>query len=323
LERLINETKTPVDIRYRPQDKTFEITHDDNVSFAHRILDRAAYIDYQVFLGDHSDMPSAWKVMQYSAYEDLPDHSSHNLYPFEGKLRPKVARALINICLGPQKEGTVLDPFCGSGTVLLEAALMNYGAVGCDVDPFAVWLTNTKTTADPDIFKQEAPKVKPNRKIFQSYAHFTPKRSAAVVLADAITYVRSCKNVAAVVTSPPYFNAIDYNDRHVSVRRQLSLHPPTQHGLGTRQSVAGYEADVRSVSDAIAKALAPGGLAAIVVGDHENVPSSEWYELYLKAAGLVMVRRLRRPYREVTRGFHHDEIIIMGKPNGRRKSKKP
>ena len=46
--------------------------------------------------------------------------------------------------LCPQ-EGTVLDPFCGTGTVLLEAALSGRTALGADANPLAELITNVKT----------------------------------------------------------------------------------------------------------------------------------------------------------------------------------
>ena len=41
---------------------------------------------------------------------------------------------------------TVLDPFCGSGTVLLEAALRGHFAIGIDVNPLARLIARVKTT---------------------------------------------------------------------------------------------------------------------------------------------------------------------------------
>ena len=41
---------------------------------------------------------------------------------------------------------TVLDPFCGSGTVLLEAALRGHSAIGIDVNPLARLISRVKTT---------------------------------------------------------------------------------------------------------------------------------------------------------------------------------
>ncbi len=48
-----------------------------------------------------------------------------------GMLPPKVARMMINISRGQ----TILDPFCGTGTILMEALILNLKAVGSDIDP--------------------------------------------------------------------------------------------------------------------------------------------------------------------------------------------
>lgn len=55
-----------------------------------------------------------------------------------GMLPPKLARMMVNLASGPVDE-TLLDPFCGSGTVLNEAAHLGYRKiVGSDISPKAV-----------------------------------------------------------------------------------------------------------------------------------------------------------------------------------------
>ncbi len=48
-------------------------------------------------------------------------------------LHPKIARAFINVLYRPGE--TVVDPFCGTGGFLLEAASMDISAWGIDLDP--------------------------------------------------------------------------------------------------------------------------------------------------------------------------------------------
>lgn len=48
-------------------------------------------------------------------------------------LHPKYARALINLT-GVPKGGTVLDPFCGTGGIVIEAAAMGMKAIASDFD---------------------------------------------------------------------------------------------------------------------------------------------------------------------------------------------
>jgi tRNA (guanine10-N2)-dimethyltransferase len=48
-------------------------------------------------------------------------------------MHPKVARALVNLARVKTGE-KVLDPFCGTGGILIEAALMGMKVYGCDID---------------------------------------------------------------------------------------------------------------------------------------------------------------------------------------------
>lgn len=50
-----------------------------------------------------------------------------------GMLPPKLARMMVNLAQVPEG-GIVYDPFCGSGTVLMEALLMGYRVIGSDLD---------------------------------------------------------------------------------------------------------------------------------------------------------------------------------------------
>ncbi|NLX47221.1 MAG: methyltransferase domain-containing protein [Euryarchaeota archaeon] len=49
-------------------------------------------------------------------------------------LHPRYARALINLTEAKRGD-TVLDPFCGTGGIVLEASLLGMRAVGSDIDP--------------------------------------------------------------------------------------------------------------------------------------------------------------------------------------------
>lgn len=72
--------------------------------------------------------------------------TSHYLHSYPAKLLPQIAHFfLANQQLCP-KDGVVLDPFSGSGTVALEAVLSGRDAYFGDVNPFARLLTKVKTT---------------------------------------------------------------------------------------------------------------------------------------------------------------------------------
>ncbi len=55
---------------------------------------------------------------------------------FVGMLPPKLAQIIINLAVGQivgSKPPTILDPFCGTGVILQEAALMGYSVYGTDL----------------------------------------------------------------------------------------------------------------------------------------------------------------------------------------------
>lgn len=52
---------------------------------------------------------------------------------FVGMLPPKLAQIMVNVTVGNATKATILDPFCGTGTVLQEALLKGYDVCGSDL----------------------------------------------------------------------------------------------------------------------------------------------------------------------------------------------
>ena len=52
---------------------------------------------------------------------------------FVGMLPPKLAQIMVNVAVGNTTRATILDPFCGTGTVLQEALLKGYDVCGSDL----------------------------------------------------------------------------------------------------------------------------------------------------------------------------------------------
>ncbi len=73
-------------------------------------------------------------------------YSAHGLHEYRGKFNPQVVRAIGNF-LRLKQGDFVLDPFCGSGTVLLEAGHIGWNALGLDRNPLGVMIANAKTAA--------------------------------------------------------------------------------------------------------------------------------------------------------------------------------
>jgi DNA modification methylase len=72
-------------------------------------------------------------------------HPIHGLHPYPGKYIPQLPRAVITE--HTNERNTVLDPFCGSGTTLVEAALLGRKSVGVDSNPVAALMSRAKTSA--------------------------------------------------------------------------------------------------------------------------------------------------------------------------------
>lgn len=70
-------------------------------------------------------------------------YSAHGLHEYKGKFNPQVAKAILNI-FGVRRGDHILDPFCGSGTTLVEAVQLGANASGFDINPMAVFLANAK-----------------------------------------------------------------------------------------------------------------------------------------------------------------------------------
>lgn len=77
--------------------------------------------------------------------KDLPERVRtkhvHRLHPYLGKFIPQ----LVEIFLRKYQPKIVCDPFCGSGTTLVEANTLGIDAIGCDISLFNCLLSKIKT----------------------------------------------------------------------------------------------------------------------------------------------------------------------------------
>ena len=90
---------------------------------------------------------------------DFPERVAHSsiegIHPYPAKFVAELPRALLNIL--PMPPGTaVLDPFCGSGTTLVECQRLGLPSVGVDLNPIACLITKVKTSPLPFDLKEVA-----------------------------------------------------------------------------------------------------------------------------------------------------------------------
>jgi methylase of polypeptide subunit release factors len=90
-----------------------------------------------------------------SARKD-PKYVTHGIHPYKGKFYPQLAKGLLNLAdLSPAS--VILDPFCGSGTTLLEGYLNGHKAYGCDMNPLAAKIARAKVAVlevDNDVLSE-------------------------------------------------------------------------------------------------------------------------------------------------------------------------
>jgi hypothetical protein len=77
---------------------------------------------------------------------------THGLHPYPARMVPQIARRLIRKLA--RENDVVLDPFCGSGGVLVEARLASLNSIGIDINPLACLLAEVKSNPiDPKVLQ--------------------------------------------------------------------------------------------------------------------------------------------------------------------------
>ena len=110
---------------------------------------------FKTSLGD--DLNWALSFDQYKESERTKH--VHRLHPYKGKFIPQLVEYFLDDHLDDHKMDVwfrpgdvVLDPFCGSGTTMVQANELGMHAVGIDVSEFNAWMSNVKlSTFDADV----------------------------------------------------------------------------------------------------------------------------------------------------------------------------
>lgn len=66
----------------------------------------------------------------------------HRMSPYVGRIKPSFAHWLIKLFSDTNQ--TILDPFCGIGTIPLEGSLLGRRVIGIDLNPYAVAISKAK-----------------------------------------------------------------------------------------------------------------------------------------------------------------------------------
>lgn len=97
-----------------------------------------------MILGTAKDTNDLFKTIRYAAKNsDRVSGLTHCHYKYPARFSPKFVASAIRTLTAPGD--TVLDPYMGGGTTIVEAVGANRLAVGCDINSLAVFVARVKT----------------------------------------------------------------------------------------------------------------------------------------------------------------------------------
>ena len=83
-------------------------------------------------------------MLKFEVLQNISNpHSIHGLYPYRGKISALDAEKIVKQF---DSNLTLLDPFCGSGTIVYEAQKHGMSSIGIDSNPIALYLSKAKTS---------------------------------------------------------------------------------------------------------------------------------------------------------------------------------
>lgn len=96
-----------------------------------------------------TDRPVNTDFRALVSWVKVGDQRTHLIHAYPAKLLPHIAHFFLHAGVLSGAGARILDPFCGSGTVALEASMSGRQALVADANPMARLLTRVKTTPYP------------------------------------------------------------------------------------------------------------------------------------------------------------------------------
>ena len=225
--------------------------------------------------------------------------NAHQLHWYPAKMFYRIPIDILDALELPSGS-TVVDPFCGSGTVLVESRLRGHTAIGFDINPLSALISKVKTTPldgptaathlDAICRKAKTLRRVPTGSVLPQFWFRTPARNALYRLLHAID---------AQSLNPPYRNF--FRATLSSIVRRCSLAdpniPPLVRLRADRIPVAGprykraYERAMALTNDAIYTEFANVARQNIELVDCANstvgLPPAKVYRKSALATGLA------------------------------------
>ncbi|UDM06530.1 site-specific DNA-methyltransferase [Halomonas sp. NyZ770] len=170
------------------------------------------------------------------------DSLTHYIHSYPAKLLKHIPIFFINSnVILPAQNSLVLDPFCGTGTVLLESIIGGHDAIGCDANPLARLIAEVKTkSVCPELLKSECISVLKKARRFRKGEHvhvvnqdlWFPKKTQH----DISKIVRAINEIEDEpaqsfmrVTLSNIIKKISYSDPRLSVPVRLKIDKYNDH----------------------------------------------------------------------------------------------
>lgn len=135
----------------------------------------------------------------------VKDSLTHPLHSYPARMHPATARALVELCFETEhvQPRVVLDPFCGSGTTLVEGRAAGLDVIGSDLNPLAVRIARAK------VWKADLPRLDAFRKLGRELATLGFEEGKAARRADyeakPLRVPRGVDKVARDLEIQPWF----------------------------------------------------------------------------------------------------------------------
>ena len=84
-------------------------------------------------------------VIDWTGASEDTHYFTHGFHPYPARMVPHISRRLLRI-YSHSKSDVLLDPYCGSGGVMVEGMLYDRLSIGVDLNPLAVLIAKVKTT---------------------------------------------------------------------------------------------------------------------------------------------------------------------------------
>ena len=172
-------------------------------------------------------------IKEYTTIWSFPERgnwATHNPN-YRGNFAPQIARNVIETY--SEKGDWILDSMVGAGTTLIEAKLLHRNAIGIDINPNAIEITNKALEFDYKTKSKQETLIGDTRDLSQfSDNHFD-----------------------LILTHPPYLNIVKYSKGEI------------KEDLSNIGSVTKFTDEIEQVGKELFRVLKPNHHCAILIGD--------------------------------------------------------